>query len=75
MSKDELLNLAKLAIPFKAQQKGKRPDFLQSYIVDIVSGMPSKPTFKELLDEMELTAARRELKGERASPIEKIDRV
>lgn len=29
MSKDELLNLAKLAIPFKAQQKGLRVNQLE----------------------------------------------
>lgn len=74
MSKEELIDLVKLAVKFKEQQKGKRPEFLQRYIASIVSGMP-KPTFKELLHELELAAARRELKGERASPIEKVDRV
>ena len=75
LTKEELIDLASVAIPFKQQQKkGKRPEYLQRYISGIVSGMP-EPTFKELLHQLGLAAARRELKGEKASPIEKVDRV
>lgn len=74
MDKQELVQMAKSYMRFKEQQKGKRPEFIQRYIAGIVSGMP-KPTFKELLHQLELAAARRELKGEKASPIEEVNRV
>lgn len=74
LSKDELLALASIGFKFKQQQKGKRPEFLQQYISGLVSKM-ARPSFKELLHELELAAARRELRGVKGEPIEQVNRV
>lgn len=73
--RDEMLGLVRLGARFKAQQAGRRRGHLHKYIVDIVSGMKLPVSFDRLLDELELAAARRELQGAAASPIEKVDRV
>ncbi len=70
----ETEKLIALAMKFKAQQKGKRPEFIQRYVNQKVSQMKD-PSFSELLYQLELDAIKRDREGERASPIEKIDRV
>ncbi len=70
----ELLDLVKLGIKFKRNQSGKKPEYFSEYLASIVKRI-EKPTFKNLLCELELEAARRELHGEKASPIEKVDRI
>lgn len=74
MSKEELIDLANVAIPFKAQQVGKRPEAFSRFLIDIVKDMP-KPTFNNVLYELELAAIRRDKEGEQSSCIEKIDRI
>ena len=44
MSKKELIELSKLAITFKNQQAGKRPEAFRRYIESLVKKM-DKPTF------------------------------
>lgn len=73
--RDEILVLLRLGVKFKAQQVGKRPGFLARLVLDCARRAGPPYSFKQLLDELELEAARRELNGEKASPVEKIDRV
>lgn len=72
---DELLELIRLGVKFKAQQVGKRPDFLTRYIASLTRKLKPQTTFAALLDELEREAARREIHGEHASPVEKVNRV
>jgi hypothetical protein len=73
--RDELLGFARMGVLWKRQHVGRRPGFLQNYVQGVVDRLGVKPTFPELLDELELEAARRNLHGERASPIEQVNRV
>jgi len=73
--RDELLGLVRLGLKFKAQQhQGRRPGFLHRYITALVQAAPGRMSFEGLLKELAFQARRRELLGESASPIEKIDR-
>lgn len=75
MSKEELIDLAKATIKFTEQQKkGKRPEAFSRFLIDIVKDMPS-PTFANVLYELELAAIRREKEGEKASIVERLDRI
>lgn len=71
--RDRLLGLLRLAAPFEAQQVGKRPEFLHNYIAGLVAGM-DRPTFKNLLDELTLAAARRATDNGAHEPIESVSR-
>lgn len=73
--RDTMLGLIRLGITMRLQQGGKRPEYLRRYITELVATMPKKATFNDLLDELSLCAARRDLYGVLASPIEKVDRV
>jgi len=73
MDKKQLIELGKFAITFKNQQVGKRPEFLQSYLNDIVKEMPN-PNFNELLYQLELVAVRRDEEGKNHA-VEKVDRI
>ena len=70
----ELLELVKLGLRFKKNQSGGKPRYFSKYLVSIINGI-KKPTFKNILHELELESARRELHGEKASPVEKVDRI
>lgn len=71
---DELLMLVRYGMKFANQHRGKRPEFLRQFLTSIVARMPEPVRFADLLKELGLHAARRELYGEQASPIEKVDR-
>lgn len=71
----EILTLIRLGQKFQAQHTGKRPGPLAKLVLDCARRGGPPFTFAKLLDEMELSAARRELHGEAASPVEKVDRV
>lgn len=73
--RDELLGLVRIGIKFKQQHAGKRPGCLAHLVLDCARRGGPPYSFEQLLDELELEAARRELDGEGASPVEKIDRV
>lgn len=73
MDKKQLIDLGKLAITFKNQKVGKRTEFLQSYLNDIVKEMHD-PNFNELLYRLELEAIRRDEEGENHA-VEKVDRI
>lgn len=73
--RDELIGLVRMGHKFKQQHRGKRPGALSRLVLDCARRAGPPHTFEQLLEEMELAAVRRELHGERASPIEKIDRV
>jgi hypothetical protein len=72
---DEMLGLVRLGVKFKQQHLGRRRGHLHTYIAEVVFAMKPPATFNALLEELELAAARRELRGVAASPIEKVDRV
>lgn len=73
--RDEVLTLIRLGAKFKSQQCGKRPGVLARLVLDCARRAGPPYSFAQLLDELEREAARRELHGERASPIEKVDRI
>lgn len=72
--RDELLGLVRIGVRFKSQHVGRRPGALATLVAEIVGTMKDKPTFRNLLHELELAAARRSLYGP-AHPIEKVDRI
>lgn len=69
---DEILTLIRLGVAFRAQHAGRKPGFLHNYIVGLVARMP-KPTFDNLLAELDLAAARRDA-GDDREPIERVSR-
>ena len=75
VEQNKLLGLARLGMCFKAQHIGRRPGRLSRLVLDCARRTGPPYTFVRLLDELSLEAARRELNGERASPVEKVDRI
>jgi hypothetical protein len=74
--REELLTLVKLGLSFQKQQIiGKKPGFLKDYLLKLIPTIEGPVTFDRLLYELGLEAARRDMYGEKASPIEKVDRV
>jgi hypothetical protein len=74
--REEILTLVRLGLSFQRQQNiGKKPGFLKNYLLKLLSAIEGPITFDRLLQELELEAARRNMYGEKASPIEKVDRV
>lgn len=71
--RDELVRLARLGAKFAAQHRGRRPGFLRRYVRELVGKLETR-TFEALLVELELDAVRRDVLGEDASPIERVDR-
>lgn len=72
---DELLGLVRMGVRFKANHIGKRPGALSRLILDCTRRAGPPYTFAGLLNELALEAARRDLHGEHASPVEKICRI
>ncbi|MDZ4202790.1 MAG: hypothetical protein U1C96_11675 [Gallionella sp.] len=73
--RDDLISVIRIGIKFKHQHGGKKPGALSRLVLDCARRAGPPHSFEQLIAEMELSAARRELYGECASPIEKIDRV
>lgn len=74
--RDELLALVRIGIKFERQQHiGKRPGCLAQLVLDCARRAGPPYSFAQLLDQLELEAARRELHGEQASAVERIDRI
>jgi hypothetical protein len=74
--REELLTLVKLGLSFQRQQNiGKKPGFLKVYLLKLLPTIENPVTFDRLLLELELEAARRDMYGTEASPIEKVDRL
>lgn len=73
--RDEIMVLLRLGADFRANHVGKRPGPLAHLIFDCARRAGPPYTFARLLDELELAAARRELHGVAASPVERVDRV
>lgn len=72
--RDELLGLVRIGYAFRQQHKGRAPGRLSKLIQETVASMSNPPTLENLLDELALLAARREMHGPDASMIEKVDR-
>lgn len=75
VDRDELLGLVRMGLVFQSQQCGRRPGVLANLVLNCARRAGKPHTFAKLLGELEIEAARRELRGEQASPIEKVDRV
>jgi hypothetical protein len=74
--REEILTLVRLGLSFQKQQNiGKKPGFLKDYLLKLLPTIEGPVTFDRLLYELGLEAARRDMYGEKASPIEKVDRV
>lgn len=73
-TRDEIMMLVRLAIPFARQQCGKRHGYLHHYLVGMVGGMDGRPSFEKLLDELTLAAQRRDCSDGRHEPIERVSR-
>lgn len=73
--RDEVLGLVRIGLKFKSQQVGKRPGFLAKLVLDCSRRDGPPYSFARLLDELERSAACRELHGEAAGPVEKVDRI
>ena len=71
--RDELVRLVRVGAKFAEQHRGRRPGFLRRYVGELVRRLETR-TFAALLVELELDAVRRDVRGERASPIERVDR-
>lgn len=71
----ELVELLRLGVAFRAQRCGRRLGFFQRYLQDIIDRLGESVTMAGVLEELEVAAARRNLDGPTASPIEKIDRI
>ncbi len=69
----ELERLAALGARFRAQHVGRRPGFLHRYLSGLVVDIPGNISFERLVSELAFQARRRELLGEAASPVEKVD--
>jgi len=72
---DEILASIRLGQRFRSQQVGKRPGTLSMLVLVCARRAGPPYSFDQLIAELELEAARRDLYGEQASSIEKIDRV
>jgi len=70
--RDHVMGLVRLGQAFGRQHCGRKPGFLHHYICGIVAGM-EKPTFANLLAELDLAAARRDA-GDDHEPIERVSR-
>jgi len=70
---EEALRL--ITIGMKFDQRGKRPGQLAHLVLDCAKRAGRPHSFEQLLHELELEAARRDLHGEQVSPVEKIDRI
>jgi hypothetical protein len=73
--RDELLELVRIGLTFRAQQVGRRPGPLARLVQTCAQRAGTPCTFDQLLEELEREAARRTLQGEKASPVEKVDRI
>jgi hypothetical protein len=74
--REEVLELVRLGLSFQKEQRiGRRPGPFKAYLLKLVRNIEGSVTFDRLLDELELEAARRDMYGEKASPIEKVNRV
>jgi hypothetical protein len=74
--REELLTLVRLGLSFQKHHRvGKRPGPLKAYLLEVAGRIESPITFEKLLEELELEAARRNMYGTEASPVEKVDRV
>ena len=76
-TRDELLELVRTGAKFLQQQHiGRRPGFLRRYVTNIVALLDS-PTFENLIDELELEAARRGFSetSKGRPPIEEVNRI
>ena len=73
--RDELLGLVRIGIKFDRQHIGKRPGALSRLVLNTARDAGPPYSFESLLDGLERLAARREIHGETASCVERVDRV
>lgn len=72
--RDEILGLLRLGVAFNKQHSGKKPGALSRLVLDCARRGGPPYSFAQLLYELQYEAASRQQHGERASPVEKLDR-
>lgn len=72
--RDHVIGLLRLAQKFQQQHVGKKPGVLAKLVFDCAKRAGPPFSFNQVLLELNYLAALREADGERASPIEKVDR-
>ncbi len=72
-AREELARLVAIGRRFDTRRPRGR-GFLARHLAALVAGIAGPVSFERLLEELELEAARRNLRGAEASPIEKVDR-
>lgn len=72
--RDEILRLVRIGIAFNDQHAGKKPGALHKLVLECARRGGPPYSFEQLLVELGLEAVRRDLYGECASPVEKVDR-
>lgn len=76
LERDQIIGLVRLGLSFQKQQNvGRRPGPLKTYLLTLIQKMEGQITFERLLEELELEAVRRDIRGTAASPIEQVNRV
>lgn len=71
----EFLTVYRTGQKFRAKQTGRHRGTFAKLVLECTQRAGKPYTLKKLLGELDSEAAKRELHGERASPIEKVDRV
>lgn len=72
-ARDDLLNLVRLGLSFRAQQAGKRPGALAGLVLDRARRAGPPYSFAQLLDELETDAA--QVGADVCSPCDSVNRV
>jgi hypothetical protein len=70
--RDEVLELVRIGLAFRAHQAGRHPGFLYRHVAQIVERLGPRVTFDSLVSELQLEASRRDEGG--AEPVERCSR-
>ncbi|MDO8272795.1 MAG: hypothetical protein Q7U82_12915 [Gammaproteobacteria bacterium] len=72
---EEILSLIRLGVKFQGQHTGRKPGTISRLVLLSAEKIGPPYSFNLLIAELERSAARRELNGVSASPVEKVDRI
>ena len=73
--RDELMQLICIGAKFKRQQAaGKRPGHLSHIVLECANHIGHRCSFEQLLNQLEIMATRREVHGDKESPVEKVNK-
>lgn len=71
--REEVLGLIRIGVKFAAQHNGRKHGFLHGFLLDLARGMGGELSFERLLLRLRHEALKRDLLGDEASPMEKVD--